>query len=107
MFYDKFQEEIVIRGAKEHNLKNLDVHLPRRLIQDLAAHSQSVVVMTKVAARLLASVYHVSGPGVRVIPHGVPVAPFDRDEACKARLGLAGRRVPAVLPVRQSAPLAR
>src|SRR5512139_2025356 len=29
MLKDKFQEEIVIRGAKEHNLKNLDVHLPR------------------------------------------------------------------------------
>ena len=26
---DKYQEEIVIRGAKEHNLKNIDVRLPR------------------------------------------------------------------------------
>jgi excinuclease ABC subunit A len=26
---DKFQEEILIRGAKEHNLKNIDVRLPR------------------------------------------------------------------------------
>jgi glycosyltransferase involved in cell wall biosynthesis len=67
--------------------------LPRHLIQDLAAHSQGVVVMTKVAARLLARVYNVSGPAVRVIPHGVPAVPFARDDTYKVRLGLAGRRV--------------
>src|SRR3990172_2907349 len=49
--------------------------------------------MTKVAARLLASVYHVSGPRVQVIPHGVPDVPYQRDGTHKARLGLAGRRV--------------
>jgi len=76
-----------------HTLLSQPDPVPRRLIQNLAAHSQGVVVMTRVAARLLSSVYHVSGPGVRVIPHGVPVVPFDRDETHKARLGLAGRRV--------------
>jgi glycosyltransferase involved in cell wall biosynthesis len=49
--------------------------------------------MTRVAARLLASVYGVSGRHVRVIPHGVPVVRRERDDAAKARLGLAGRRV--------------
>jgi glycosyltransferase involved in cell wall biosynthesis len=49
--------------------------------------------MTKLAARLLTSVYHVSGPHVRVIPHGVPEVTYERDEAYKTRLGLAGRRV--------------
>ena len=29
MVKEKYQEEIVIRGAKEHNLKNIDVRLPR------------------------------------------------------------------------------
>lgn len=67
--------------------------LPRRLIQDLASHSKGIVVMTAVAARLLASVYGVSGPQVRVIPHGVPVVPRERDDAPKTRLGLEGRRV--------------
>lgn len=76
-----------------HTLLTRPDRLPRRLIQDLAAHSQGVVVMTKVAARLLASVYNVSGPGVRVIPHGVPVAPFEHDDSHQARLGLNGRRV--------------
>jgi glycosyltransferase involved in cell wall biosynthesis len=76
-----------------HTLLTRPDPLPRQLIQDLAARSQSIVVMTKVAARLLTSVYGVSGARVQVIPHGVPVVPFRRDDTHKARLGLAGRRV--------------
>lgn len=77
-----------------HTLMTRPEPLPRRLIQSLAAHSEGVVVMTKVAARLLARVYGVAGPHVHVIPHGVPVVPFQRDvDAHKARLGLTGRRV--------------
>ncbi len=76
-----------------HTLLTQPDPLPRRLIQTLAAQSQGIVVMTRVAARLLASVYGVSGPHVRVIPHGVPVVPFERDGTHKARLGLTGRRV--------------
>jgi glycosyltransferase involved in cell wall biosynthesis len=76
-----------------HTLITQPDPLPRRLIQDLAAHSQSMVVMTKIAARLLASVYGVSGRHVHVIPHGVPVVPKERDDAPKGRLGLGGRRV--------------
>jgi glycosyltransferase involved in cell wall biosynthesis len=67
--------------------------LPRRIIQSLAARSQGIVVMTEVAARLLSSVYGVSGSCVQVIPHGVPEVPYQRDGSHKARLGLAGRRV--------------
>lgn len=76
-----------------HTLLTEPEALPRRLIQTLAARSQGIVVMTQVAARLLKDVYRVSGPQVRVIPHGVPPVPFKRDESHKARLGLAGRRV--------------
>jgi glycosyltransferase involved in cell wall biosynthesis len=76
-----------------HTLLTQPDSLPRRLIQKLAAHSQGIVVMTEVAADLLASVYGVSGPRVQVIPHGVPVVSFQREDTHKARLGLAGRRV--------------
>ncbi len=76
-----------------HTLLTQPEALPRRLIQDLAAHSQGVVVMTKIAARLLADVYGVSGSSVQVIPHGVPVVPFRRDAQHKERLGLTGRQV--------------
>ena len=76
-----------------HTLLTQPDPLPRRVIQNLAARSQGIVVMTKVAARLLADVYGVSGSQVQVIPHGVPVVSFHRDDAHKSRLGLAGRRV--------------
>ncbi len=59
-----------------HTLQTQPASVPRRLIQSLAAHSEKVVVMTKVAARLLSAVYDVAGPGVHVIPHGVPSLPF-------------------------------
>lgn len=76
-----------------HTLLTQPDSLPRRLIQDLAGLSQRVIVMTKIAAQLLADVYGVSGPAVHVIPHGVPVVPFERDPSYKERLGLTGRQV--------------
>jgi glycosyltransferase involved in cell wall biosynthesis len=76
-----------------HTLLTRPDPLPRRIIRELAHRSRGIVVMTKVAARLLERVYHVSGSKVQVIPHGVPEVPYQRDAAHKARLGLAGRRV--------------
>lgn len=75
-----------------HTLMTRPDPLPRRLIRRLAAHSQGIVVMTKIAAQLLASVYQVPSRQMRVIPHGVPEVPVDCGDIHKARLGLAGRR---------------
>ncbi len=76
-----------------HTLLTQPPALPRRLIRRRAARSQGIVVMTHAAERLLAEVYGVADARVRVIPHGVPPVPFQRDEGCKAHLGLAGRQV--------------
>ncbi len=76
-----------------HTLMTQPAPLPCRLIQRLAARSQGIVVMTKIAAELLAGVYHVRGQRVRVIPHGVPEVHRGHADAHKARLGLAGRQV--------------
>jgi polysaccharide biosynthesis protein PslF len=76
-----------------HTLMTEPAPLPRHLIRRLAAASRGVVVMTETAARLLAAIYHVEGPDVRVIPHGVPQVPRERDDTLMARLGLEGRRV--------------
>jgi glycosyltransferase involved in cell wall biosynthesis len=76
-----------------HTLMTEPAPLPRRLIQNLAASSQGMIVMTKVAARLLDQVFGVTGRKVQIIPHGVPVVAAEHDHAQKARLGLAGRQV--------------
>jgi glycosyltransferase involved in cell wall biosynthesis len=76
-----------------HTLLTEPTAVPRRIVQNLAAHSLGVVVMTKAAARLLERVYHVSGAKVQVIPHGVPEVPYQRNGSHKTRLGLAGRQV--------------
>jgi polysaccharide biosynthesis protein PslF len=76
-----------------HTLLTDPPPVARRVVQSLASRSQGIVVMTNIAARLLSTVHHVSGPRVHVIPHGVPVVSFDRDDSQKARLGLSGRRV--------------
>jgi glycosyltransferase involved in cell wall biosynthesis len=67
--------------------------VPRRLIRQVAARSQGLIVMTEIAARLLARVYRVTGPPVQVIPHGVPEVDYAPDGAHKAQLGLADRQV--------------
>jgi polysaccharide biosynthesis protein PslF len=76
-----------------HTLLTQPDPLPQRIIQTLAARSEGIIVMTRVAAKLLAKVYHVSGAKVRVIPHGVPEVPYRRDGTHKTRLGFAGRQV--------------
>ena len=77
-----------------HTLLSEPDPLPRRIIQNLAANSDGIVVMTHVARRLLARVYDVAGPQVRVIPHGVPEVPYPGANAgSKAALGLGDRPV--------------
>jgi glycosyltransferase involved in cell wall biosynthesis len=76
-----------------HTLMTRPAPVPRRLIRQVAARSQGIIVMTDIAARLLARVYDVTGPPVQVIPHGVPEVDYAPDGAHKARLGLADRQV--------------
>jgi glycosyltransferase involved in cell wall biosynthesis len=74
-----------------HTLLTQPAALPRRIVRKLAAQSQGIVVMTKIAAKLLAGVY--GSPGAKVIPHGVPEVALDVAGTQKARLGLANRQV--------------
>jgi glycosyltransferase involved in cell wall biosynthesis len=76
-----------------HTMMTKPERLPQQLIRMVASRSQSVVVMTKIAARLLREVYGVSGRKVHIIPHGVPAIPFDLASSAKTKLQLDGRRV--------------
>jgi len=76
-----------------HTLLREPAPLARHIVRQLAARSQRIIVMTTVAARLLEELCHVSLTKVRVIPHGVPEVPYQRDISHKKRLGVAGRQV--------------
>jgi glycosyltransferase involved in cell wall biosynthesis len=76
-----------------HTLLTKPDELPRRLIREIAAQSQGIVVMTHFAVRLLQEVYDVDHSEIRMIPHGVPAAPFERSESNKDIVGLAGKKV--------------
>lgn len=76
-----------------HTLMTRPEPVPRQLIRRLAGQSQGIVVMTKIAARLLMRVYRVDDRPIHVIPHGVPEVLLDGEGTSKARLGLAQRKV--------------
>jgi len=76
-----------------HTLMSEPEAAPREIIKSLASRSRGVIVMTRIAAALLAEICEHRHCQVRVIPHGVPPTPRQRDLECKAQLGLAGRRV--------------
>jgi glycosyltransferase involved in cell wall biosynthesis len=76
-----------------HTLMNQPPPAARRLIRHLSIRSQGIVVMTKLAVRLLGTVYQIPSDRVQVIPHGVPDVPVGGDEFRKARLGYAGGQV--------------
>lgn len=76
-----------------HTLLTNPAPAPRRLIRAIANRSSSNVVMTQIAAGLLADLYGVSESTIHVIPHGVPIASFDRENEHRNRLGLAGKKV--------------
>ncbi len=63
------------------------------IIRALYEHSAAVVVMTRSAVEILRRDYGLDGRRVRVIPHGVPVVPWQETERVKAELGLSGRQV--------------
>ncbi len=76
-----------------HTLPTNPLQKPYQLIRELANYSESLIVMTDVAADLLYSVYGVPDDNVTVIPHGVPAVPFKRDRSHRETLGLSDRKV--------------
>ncbi|MDZ4782127.1 MAG: glycosyltransferase [Planctomycetia bacterium] len=76
-----------------HTLQTEPPATARHMIQAIASHSAGMIVMTHVAKRMLADVYGVTGPRIRVIPHGVPEVSFERDRSQRPRLGFGDHQV--------------
>ena len=60
----------------------------RRVMDEIVALSDRLIVMTGGASRLLRDVHHVDESKIDVIPHGIPKVPF---AGSKNRLGVEGR----------------
>jgi len=65
----------------------------QRTIVQRMAKSSPLVVMSRVAADLLARRYDVAGSRVHIIPHGIPDMPLRDQDALKAGFGIAGHRM--------------
>jgi len=76
-----------------HTLPAQPAQKPRQLIQQIAAGSDAIIVMTEVAASLLQKVYGVPRKSVQVIPHGVPVVPFQSARSPRAHGALPDQKV--------------
>jgi glycosyltransferase involved in cell wall biosynthesis len=68
-------------------LASPDLH-QRRVMDEITALSDRLVVMTAAGADLLREVHHVDASKIDVIPHGIPDIPF---AGSKSRLGVDGR----------------
>ena len=64
----------------------------RRIVQKMAK-SAPLVVMSHVAADLLARRYDVEGARVHIVPHGIPDMPPRDQDVLKAGFGIAGHRM--------------
>jgi glycosyltransferase involved in cell wall biosynthesis len=65
----------------------------RIVMQQIAAHSDRLIVMSEYSSRVLHDVFGVSGEKIDLIPHGIPDLPFVQPEVYKDALAVAGKLV--------------
>jgi glycosyltransferase involved in cell wall biosynthesis len=62
-------------------------------MQQIAAYSDRLIVMSEYSSRVLQDVFGVSGEKIDLIPHGIPDLPFVQPEVYKDALAVAGKLV--------------
>ena len=65
----------------------------RTVMQQIAARSERLIVMSDYSSRVLQDVFGVSGEKIDRIPHGIPDLPFADPDVYKDSLGLGGKAV--------------
>ena len=73
-------------------LRDPDIN-QRAVLEEIAQLSDRMVVMSKLAAKLLREVYAVPGEKIDIIPHGVPDLPFMDPNYFKDKFGTEGKSV--------------
>jgi glycosyltransferase involved in cell wall biosynthesis len=65
----------------------------RIVMQQIAARSDRLIVMSEYSSRVLRDVFGVPGEKIDLIPHGIPDLPFVQPEVYKDALAVAGKLV--------------
>ena len=65
----------------------------RIVMQQIAARSDRLIVMSEYSSRVLQDVFGVPGEKIDLIPHGIPDLPFVQPEVYKDALAVAGKLV--------------
>jgi glycosyltransferase involved in cell wall biosynthesis len=65
----------------------------RSVMQQIAARSNRLIVMSDYSSRILQDVFGVSGDKINLIPHGIPDLPYVEPEVYKGTLSLARKLV--------------
>jgi glycosyltransferase involved in cell wall biosynthesis len=73
-------------------LREPDQH-QRRVLEEVAALSDRLVVMTRRGAEFLEEIYHVLPDKIDIIPHGIPDIPFVDPSFHKDLFGVEGKTV--------------
>jgi glycosyltransferase involved in cell wall biosynthesis len=76
-----------------HTVLNQPDRDQRKVMQQIAALSDRLVVMSKYSSRVLHDVYRVPAEMIDLVPHGIPDLPFVQPEVYKDALDLAGKFV--------------
>ncbi|MGD0857990.1 MAG: glycosyltransferase family 4 protein [Terracidiphilus sp.] len=73
-------------------LRQPDIH-QRFVMQQIAARSERLIVMSEYSSRVLRDVYGVPGEKIDLIPHGIPDLAFVDPDVYKDALAIAGKLV--------------
>jgi glycosyltransferase involved in cell wall biosynthesis len=65
----------------------------RIVMQQIAALSDRLIVMSKYSSRVLRDVFGVPAEKIDLVPHGIPDLPFEQPEVYKDALAIAGKLV--------------
>jgi glycosyltransferase involved in cell wall biosynthesis len=89
-FLKKLQKPLI---TTIHMILSRPIENQKKIIEKLAHHSRSLVIMTQKSKADLIKEYRIESQKIKIIPHGAPDLPFGQTEIFKKRLGFAGRRV--------------
>jgi len=76
-----------------HTILQEPNHAQRKVMEELIARSDRLVVMAEKGAEIMRGTYGAPDDKLNVIPHGIPDLDFVESSASKAQFGVEGRRV--------------